>query len=358
VSGSPVAYAVKSITAGPVDLMANPLRLSMASAAEPIIVTLRLAAPTFKITGKLVGPSVAPVRVPYQLALESDSLVAPLNFGLRADGSFEVPQVLPGDYKIRVTAPALPMPAVSLKVIDKDLAVEVAVPRSKEVPGRVMVEGQPGQGPQPGRMSVTEVLLNGMPAISKTGPTLTFKLTDATGNVQSIVTDPDDDGTFRVVLPEAEFRLALEVSGYPVKSFTYGPTDLLTNPAFKVEAATDTARFEVMLGPSTSRNTGFRLSAPQTVTVVNLLPAPTVHIGPDIAKENLLTSQSLPVGSQEVTLRVSIDKDGKVTNAAVMTGNPQLTNAAIEAVRQWQYRPHVVNGQPTPVVTTVKVNFP
>jgi TonB family protein len=148
-------------------------------------------------------------------------------------------------------------------------------------------------------------------------------------------------------------------SGYPVRSFKYGPADLLADPAFKLESSTDTAEFDVLVG----NVRGFIVNSPGVAAVTpinpigNALP-PTVYMGPDIAKANLINAQNVSDGAQQVTLRVSIDKDGRVTNPTVMSGNPRLINAAIEAVQQWRYRPHLVNGQPSPVVTTVTVNFP
>ncbi len=40
-----------------------------------------------------------------------------------------------------------------------------------------------------------------------------------------------------------------------------------------------------------------------------------------------------------------------------MSGHPMLVQAAVEAVRQWRYRPYVLNGEPVEVETEVKVNF-
>ena len=50
-------------------------------------------------------------------------------------------------------------------------------------------------------------------------------------------------------------------------------------------------------------------------------------------------------------------KTGQVTDVSVLSGHPLLNEAAIDAVRQWQYRPMLLNGQPIDVVTTVTVNF-
>ena len=41
----------------------------------------------------------------------------------------------------------------------------------------------------------------------------------------------------------------------------------------------------------------------------------------------------------------------------MVSGHPLLVRAAIEAVRQWRYRPYVLNGEPVEVETQVTVNF-
>ena len=58
-----------------------------------------------------------------------------------------------------------------------------------------------------------------------------------------------------------------------------------------------------------------------------------------------------------VMIEATIGPDGKVVNTTVMRSIPMLDAAAIEAVRQWEFTPSVVNGQPVPVVMTVTVNF-
>jgi protein TonB len=54
---------------------------------------------------------------------------------------------------------------------------------------------------------------------------------------------------------------------------------------------------------------------------------------------------------------VVIAKDGTVANIEVAAGPPLLAQAAIDAVRQWVYRPTLLNGVPVEVATTVEVNF-
>jgi TonB family protein len=58
-----------------------------------------------------------------------------------------------------------------------------------------------------------------------------------------------------------------------------------------------------------------------------------------------------------VTIEATIGVDGKVTDAKVVRSVPLLDQAALDAVRQWEYMPTLLNGVPVPVVTMVTVNF-
>jgi protein TonB len=46
-----------------------------------------------------------------------------------------------------------------------------------------------------------------------------------------------------------------------------------------------------------------------------------------------------------------------VEGLQVVSGHPMLTSAAINAVKQWQYKPYILNGQPVEVETNITVNF-
>src|SRR5262249_28307649 len=58
-----------------------------------------------------------------------------------------------------------------------------------------------------------------------------------------------------------------------------------------------------------------------------------------------------------VILKALISKSGNIENLQVVSGHPMLTQAALDAVRQWKYRPYILNGEPVEVETTVQVNF-
>jgi protein TonB len=61
--------------------------------------------------------------------------------------------------------------------------------------------------------------------------------------------------------------------------------------------------------------------------------------------------------SGTVILQAVIGKDGTIQNLHVVSGHPLLTQAALDAVKQWRYRPYILNGDPVEVDTQVEVHF-
>jgi protein TonB len=58
-----------------------------------------------------------------------------------------------------------------------------------------------------------------------------------------------------------------------------------------------------------------------------------------------------------VALKATIGKDGHVTNLSVVSGPAMLQQSAMDAVKQWVYRPYLVNGEPVEVDTTLSVTY-
>ena len=70
---------------------------------------------------------------------------------------------------------------------------------------------------------------------------------------------------------------------------------------------------------------------------------------PSKAKEKRLT--------RDVILQVEIDRSGNVDSVKVLKGDPILAEAASDAVKQWKFKPFLLNGEPVELETTVKVAF-
>ena len=94
-------------------------------------------------------------------------------------------------------------------------------------------------------------------------------------------------------------------------------------------------------------------------------PAKTVHIPSDVIAASIL-SHPAPVYPPrarathvqgEVVLHAMIDKEGKVSQVQVLSGDDLLSPAAADAVRQWRYKPILVDGEPIDVDTTITITF-
>ena len=110
------------------------------------------------------------------------------------------------------------------------------------------------------------------------------------------------------------------------------------------------------------------ISSTSSVAAVSNLskPAPQrVRVSPGVSKGLLvyrIEPAYPPLARQAhiqgvVLLTAVIDKDGNIQNLQVVSGHPMLAPAAIEAVKQWRYKPFLLNGQPLEVETTVTVTF-
>jgi TonB family protein len=115
-------------------------------------------------------------------------------------------------------------------------------------------------------------------------------------------------------------------------------------------------------GQSTSAN-----AAPGNVQRASAVErAGTVELDPGAAEGSLLhrADPEYPEAALQqriqgpVVLEVRIGRDGAIQNVKWVSGRSQLlANAAIAAVKQWQFRPHLVQGQPVEMQTRVTLNF-
>jgi protein TonB len=58
-----------------------------------------------------------------------------------------------------------------------------------------------------------------------------------------------------------------------------------------------------------------------------------------------------------VQIEATINKEGTVINPKVLKGDPILARAALDAVRQWRYKPYYLDGEPVEIQTQITVNF-
>jgi len=106
---------------------------------------------------------------------------------------------------------------------------------------------------------------------------------------------------------------------------------------------------------------GFRPRPPVTAPSVPHAPVIVSHLD-----EGFIIHRVQPVYPRNaiitrtegtVVLAALIDTSGRITQLHALSGHPLLIPAAIDAVRQWRYKPYVLNGAPVEVETQINVNF-
>jgi TonB family protein len=104
---------------------------------------------------------------------------------------------------------------------------------------------------------------------------------------------------------------------------------------------------------------------PRSTIETKPLPLARVHLSEETLQA-LLVAQTVPtyppLARQAhvqgmVVLDADISKDGAIESLRVISGHPMLVPAAIDAVKQWRYKPYFVNASPVPVNSKIMVNF-
>jgi periplasmic protein TonB len=91
-----------------------------------------------------------------------------------------------------------------------------------------------------------------------------------------------------------------------------------------------------------------RIRVGGNVQAANLIKR-VVPVYPPLAKQARIQGQ--------VRFTAIIGKDGTIQNLQLVSGHPLLVSAAQEAVKQWIYKPTLLNNEPVEVITQIDVNF-
>jgi protein TonB len=117
-------------------------------------------------------------------------------------------------------------------------------------------------------------------------------------------------------------------------------------------------------------------SAPRAVTVLPPPPPPKKEVVKEVVPQRIRVGGNVqlanrirmvqpiypPLAKQariqgRVVLDAVISKDGTIQNLTVKSGHALLQSAALDAVKQWVYKPTLLNGEPVEVSTEIEVNF-
>ena len=114
---------------------------------------------------------------------------------------------------------------------------------------------------------------------------------------------------------------------------------------------------------ATATNAITRKNSTQSTPILE--PAKIIELSPQSAEGNLLRrvepdypEEARAQGIQgPVVLDVRIGQDGSTQEVKVASGNPLLAEAAMAAVKQWRFKPHLVDGRPVQMQTRITLNF-
>jgi TonB family protein len=100
--------------------------------------------------------------------------------------------------------------------------------------------------------------------------------------------------------------------------------------------------------PLSSNNPPTRIRVPGKVTAASVVERTTPEYPPQARAGHV---------QGEVLLHAIIDKEGKISELQVLSGDDLLAKSALAAVRQWRYKPMLVDGEPAEVDTTITITF-
>jgi protein TonB len=149
--------------------------------------------------------------------------------------------------------------------------------------------------------------------------------------------------------------------------FVYVPPDHISKGVLRDDAAV--AAPDVFIAQSSNPGAGFPPGIPDSTG--NSLPALSAPAVTQRARVSVMMEGNLihrvqpqypPLAVQTrtqgtVVLRAVISRDGNIENLRLQSGPPMLVNSAIDAVRQWHYRPYYLNHEAVEVETQITVNF-
>lgn len=227
----------------------------------------------------------------------------------------------------------------------------------------------PEQSKSPGGYTMKRTLLSSLlTAAGLSAATIGGSVFDPSGtaiaNAQASLSNPDTSVQQETTTsPDGKFTFdALPAGSYILRVEKAGFAPLYRE--FNVQQDSDVQRGLVLEAASSAQS----VNGPGSTRVAEPLPSnpKVLRVKGTIAESNLVhrAQPVYPAAAKEshtqgtVELDVTISKEGVPVDIRVLRSpSEDLTKSALEAVRQWRYRPTLLNGAPVEIVTDVIVNY-
>jgi len=143
--------------------------------------------------------------------------------------------------------------------------------------------------------------------------------------------------------------------------------DAMARPisVYMVDGNNPKEKFGAYIGDFVYVDGGFRYVNSEVWRELSAAPPMRIRLGGEMARANLIRRVD-PIYPDEamaarregdVLLHVVLAIDGAVKELELVKGDPILAKAALEAVKQWRYKPTLLNGKPVEVDSTILVQF-
>lgn len=136
-------------------------------------------------------------------------------------------------------------------------------------------------------------------------------------------------------------------------------------PLYIVDGTSPKEKYPVFIGDFLYADGGFRYLDARVLQALSTAPPLRIRMGGNVQLAKLIRKVN-PTYPEEaraahtqgtVLLRVVLATDGTPKEVTLVSGDPVLGKAAVDAVRQWRYQRTLLNGEPVEVETTISVDF-
>ncbi|MCU1242509.1 MAG: TonB family protein [Candidatus Acidoferrum typicum] len=152
-----------------------------------------------------------------------------------------------------------------------------------------------------------------------------------------------------------------------VRGLSRAIVDAMARPisVYVVDGNNPKEKFATHIGDFVYVDGGFRYVNSQVWQELSTAPPMRIRLGGNVAKANLINRVD-PVYPDdaraarlegEVLLHIVVATDGTIKELNLVKGDPVLAKAAMEAVKQWRYKPTLLNGKAVEVDSTISVVF-
>lgn len=211
------------------------------------------------------------------------------------------------------------------------------------------------------------------PVVSSPAPVAVKPIAPATTSSDSAASTANDSAT--------QPDIVLETKPSPAKS-TAGSKKATPEPSTPAPAKTAAQPIVIGHGSASARKSDADVAAPGAIVMTSSgatsMPgiSSTQPVLPKPVLETLKVSQGISQGllvkrvqptyppnalqarvEGDVSLVATISKSGDISAVTVASGSPLFSKAAADAVRQWKYKPYLLNGEPVEIQTDITVRF-